>query len=120
MSFHDNHINAKFGITEVFIHTGFTQNLLEKLYQRAAFSLDGEDNVIRKYATHDIILIFNNQLSSPSRIYQFLKFLDQDVNKHNFIESNLCDEKELFPSILSKNFILITPRILSKAVYSPK
>ncbi len=119
MSFQDNYIIAKFDIAEVFIHEGFTQNLLEKLYQRAVFSLDGEDNVIHKYATHDIILIFNNQLPSPSRIYQFLKFLDQYVKKNSFIQNNLCEEKELFPSILLKNFILLTPKILLKAVYNP-
>ena len=120
MSYQNNYINEKFDIAEVYIHEGFTQLLLEKLYQRAAFTLDGEDNVIQKHATHDMILTFNNQLPSPSRIYQFLKFLDQNVkSKDNFIQSNLCEEKELFPSILSKNFILITNRILLKTVYQP-
>ena len=119
MSFQDNYVNSKFDIAEVFIHEGFTQILLERLYHRAAMSLDGEDNVIQQYASHDMIIIFNNQLPSPSRIYQFLKFLNKDVNQKNFIHSNLCDEKELFPSILTKNFILITRKILLKAVHKP-
>ncbi|MBA3237171.1 MAG: hypothetical protein H0T62_02330 [Parachlamydiaceae bacterium] len=120
MSSQDHYIQAKFGIDEIFIHEEFTNTLLEKLKQRAAFSLDGEDNVVQKYAMHDMILIFRNELPSPSLIYRFLKFLDQDVGKANFIKSNiLCDENELFPSIKIKNYILITPRILLKEMNNP-
>lgn len=120
MSSQDNYANAKFGIDEIYIHGGLPSNLLEKIHQRAVFSLDAEDNIVQKYASHDMILIFHKQVPSPSLIYRFLKFLNQDVNKENFIESNtLMNEEELFSAIKSKTFVLVTPRTLAKETYSP-
>lgn len=116
----NNYAHAKFGIDEIYFHEGLTNCLLEKLYQRALFSLDAEDNIIQKFVSHDIILIFNKQIPTPSLIYRFLKFLDQDVKKENFIKSNtLLNEDELFSAIKSKKFILVTHRILLKETYCP-
>lgn len=120
MSFQDNYAHAKFGIDEIYIHEGFASNLLEKLHQRAVFCLDAEDSIVQKYVSHDMILVFNKQVPSPSLIYRFLKFLDQDAGKKSFIESNtLLNEEELFPTIKLKKFVLITHRILLKQTYSP-
>ena len=72
------------------------------------FSLDAEDSIVQKYASHDMILIFYKQVPSQSLIYRFLKFLDQDVYKDSFIKSNtLLNEEELFPTIKSKKFVLV-------------
>jgi hypothetical protein len=120
MTFQENYIHTKFGIDEIYIHDGLSDNLLEKLYQRAVLSLDAEDPIIQKYASHDILLIFHKLAPSQSLIYRFLKFLDQDKNKDDYIQSNLLiNEEELFSAIKSKKFILITPRTLVKETYSP-
>ncbi|MEI8125824.1 MAG: hypothetical protein WCG42_08720 [Parachlamydiaceae bacterium] len=120
MSSQDNYVHAKFGIDEIYIHQGFTYSLLEKLHQRAVFSLDGEDNIVQKYTSHDMILIFHNQVPSQSLIYRFIKFVDQDVDKENFIKSNtLLNEEELFLTIKSKKFVLITSKILLKEICTP-
>lgn len=120
MSPQDNYVHAKFGIDEIYIHEGFTCGLLEKLHQRAVFSLDAEDNIVQKYTSHDMILIFHNRVPSQSLIYRFLQFLDQKADKESFIKSNtLLNEEELFSTIKSKKFILVTHRILLKEIYSP-
>jgi hypothetical protein len=120
MTSQDNYAHAKFGIDEIYIHEGFTYSLLEKLHQRAVFSLDAEDNIVQKYTSHDMILIFHKQVPSQSLIYRFLKFVNQDVDKENFIKSNtLLNEEELFSTIKSKKFVLVTHRILLKEIYSP-
>lgn len=120
MSFQENYAYAKFGIDEIYMHEGFTNILLEKLHQRAVYSLDGEDTIVQKYVFHDMILVFHNQVPSPSLVYRFLKFLDQDAGKENFIKSNtLINEEELFSAIKSKKFVLVTRNILFKETYSP-
>lgn len=120
MSFQDNFNHAKFGIDEVYIHEGLSINLLEKLYQRAVFSLDADDPIIRKHATHDMVLIFHKLVPQPGLIYRYLKFIDQDKNKENYIKSNiLINEEELFSAIKLKKFILITNRTLMKDSYNP-
>ena len=120
MTLQDNYVHAKFGIDEIYIHEGFTQGLLEKLYQRAALSLDAEDNIALKHGSHDMVLVFYNQVPNQSLIYRFLKFLDQHADKENFIRSNtLLNEEELFGVIKSKKFILVTSRILVKKTHIP-
>lgn len=120
MSF-DNYAHTQFGIDEVYIHEGFALNLLEKLQQRAALSLDAEDNIVLNHASHDMILIFYKRVPSQYLIYKFLKFLDQHDDKENFIKSNtLLNEEELFSAIKSKNFVLVTPKILPKENHSPR
>ena len=120
MSFYDNYALAKFGIDEIYVHKGLSDNLLEKLYQRAVFCLDAEESVIQKYVSHDIVLIFYNQVPSQGVIYRFLKFLDQDRNKEDFIKSNtLINEDELFSAIKSKKFVLVTHKTLVKETYIP-
>lgn len=115
MSCQDNYALAKFGIDEIYIHEGLTGVLLEKLAQRAVFSVDGENPVVKKCVTHDMVLIFHHRVPSQSVIYRFLEFLSKDVNKESFIESNtLVNEEELFLAIKSKKFVLITNRILLK------
>lgn len=120
MSSQDNYAHAKFGIDEIYIHEGLSYSLLEKLHQRAVFSLDAEDPIIQKYVSHDIVLIFRNLAPSQSLIYRFLKFLDQDKNRENFIKFNtLINEEELFSAIKSKKFVLVTHRNLVKETYTP-
>ncbi len=120
MSPQDNYAHAKFGIDEIYIHEGFTHSLLEQLQRRAVFSLDAEDTIVQKYASHDMILIFRNQVPSQSLIYRFLKFINHDEDKENFIKSNTLDDVEdLFSTMKSKKFVLITHRILLKETYSP-
>lgn len=120
MSSQNHYALAKFGIDEIYIHEGFTYSLLEKLHQRAVFSLDAEDNSVQKYASHDMILIFHNRTPNQSLICRFLKFLDQDENRENFIKSNtLINEEELFSAIKSKNFVLVTHRALVKETHTP-
>jgi hypothetical protein len=120
MSFQDNHIHAKFGIDEVYIHQGLSYNLLEKLYQRAVLTLDAEDPIIQKYASHDMVLIFHKLAPEHSLIYRFLKSIDQHENREHYIKSNtLINEEELFSAIKSKKFILVTHRTLVKETYSP-
>lgn len=112
---HDNYAHAKFGIDEIYINEKFTASLLEKLHQRAVYSLDAEDIIVHKYVAHDMVLIFHKRTPNPSLIYRFLKFLDQDVDKENFIKSNtLFNEDELFASVKSKEFVLITNKNLLK------
>lgn len=119
MSPQDNYVLAKFGIDEIYIHDRFAYILLEKLHQRAVFSLDAEDNIIQKYTSHDMILIFHNKVSSRHLIYRFLEFVNKDVNKESFIKSHtLLNEDELFSTIKSKKFVLITHRNLLKETYS--
>jgi len=116
----DNYAHAKFGIDEIYIHPGLSQNLLEKLDQRAFFSLDAEDSIIKKHISLDMILIFYKQAPTQNLIYRFLKFFDQDPYKENFIKSNtLINEEELFLAIKSRNFVLITHKILPKETYIP-
>ena len=107
---------AKFGINELYFHKKFPLNLMDKLYQRAAFTLDAEDTVAQKSAPCDMILIFYRQVPSASLIYRFLKQLNQDANRERFIESNtLLNEDELFQAIKAKQFVLVTPRAILKA-----
>lgn len=116
----DNYAHVKFGIDEVYIHEGFPYNLLEKLHQRAILSLDAEDDIVLKHASHDMILIFHNRVPNQNLIYRFLEFFDKNVDKANYIKSNtLINEEELFMAIKSKKFILVTHRILLKETYSP-
>ncbi|MBX9923636.1 MAG: hypothetical protein K2Y01_05950 [Rhabdochlamydiaceae bacterium] len=120
MSDQNNYIHTKFGIDEIYIHKGLSCDLLEKLHQRAAISLDIEDPIILKYTSHDMVLIFYNQVPSASLTYRFLKFLHQDKNRENFITSNtLINEEELFSAIKSKKFILVTRRNLVKKMHVP-
>jgi|GEM_PF-2274677 len=120
MSYQDNHVLKKFGIDEIYIHDGLSYDLLQKLYQRALFSLDAEDPNILKHVSHDMILIFHHVIPSQSTIFRFLKFLSQDLNKENFIKSNtLINEDELYSAIKSKQFILVTQRTLIKENYTP-
>jgi hypothetical protein len=120
MSFQNNYILKKFGIDEIYIHKGLSYDLLEKLNQRSVFTLDAEDPLVQKYASHDMILIFYKQAPGSSLIRRFLKFLDQDENKQNFIKSNtLINEQELYSAIKSKKFGLITHRTLVKEIYNP-
>lgn len=116
----DNYAHAKFGIDEIYFHEGFPYSLLEKLHRRAEFSLDAGDNIVQKYASHDMILIFHNRIPNPSLIYRFLQFLSHYNDKENFIESNtLLNEEELFSAIKSKKFVLVTHRNLVKETYIP-
>jgi hypothetical protein len=120
MSTQDNYMLAKFGIDEIYFHENLAHNLLEKLQQRAVLSLDAEDNIVQKHVSHDMILIFYKQVPSQNLIYRFLKHLDQDVKKTNFIESNtLLNEEEFYSATKSKTFVLVTHRMLSKGVYHP-
>lgn len=120
MSSPDNYILAKFGIDEIYIHEEFSDNLLHKLHQRAVFSLDAADNIVLKHASHDMILIFHNRVPSQSFIYRFLKFFDDYGDKENFINSNtLLNTEELFSAIKSKDFVLVTHRILLEKINSP-
>ena len=116
----ENYLLEKFGISEIYFHKGFTSHLLEKLFRQSEYSLDGEDNIALKYASHDILFIFNKQVQSSSIIYRFLKTLAQDKNRDNFIESNtLINEGELFAAIKSKTFVLVTPQVIVKDTYVP-
>jgi hypothetical protein len=120
MSTQDNYMLAKFGIDEIYFHENLAHNLLEKLQQRAVLSLDAEDNIVQKHVSHDMILIFYKQVPSQNLIYRFLKHLDQDVKKTNFIESNtLLNEEEFYSATKSKTFVLVTHRMLYKGVYHP-
>ncbi len=120
MSSQDNYAHAKFGVDEVYVHEGFTYDLLEKLQQRALLSLDAEDKIVLKHASHDIVLVFYNRVPNQSLIYRFLAFFDQDTDKENFIKSNtLLNEEELFSTIKARKFVLITRKILLKKAYSP-
>lgn len=116
----DNDAYAKFGIDEIYIQKSFPQSLLEKLHQRALFTLDAESLVVRKYASHDMVLIFHKQVPSQSLIYRFLEFLDQDPKKADFIKFNtLLNEEELFSTTKSKKFALVTNRIIPKEMHQP-
>lgn len=118
MSSQGDYAHAKFGIDEIYFHEVFTYSLLEKLNQRALFSLDAENKIVQKYASHDMVLIFHNHVPNHSRIYRFLEFLDRKADKESFIKSNiLFNEEELFSAIKSKKFVLITYRVLIKENY---
>jgi hypothetical protein len=116
----ENYLLAKFGIDEIYFHKNLDYSLLEKLHQRAADSFDGDHHIVQKHVSHDMILIFYKQVATASIIYRFLKLLDQDPNKESFIENNtLLNEEELFAALKSKQFILVTKRILHKNIATP-
>lgn len=116
----ENYLLEKFGISEIYFHPDFADNLLEKLFRQSEYTLDGEDNIALKYASHDIIFIFNKQVQSSSIIYRFLKALDQDKKRDNFIESNtLLNENELLAALKLKNYVLVTRKVLVKETYDP-
>lgn len=120
MSLQDNCMHEKFGIDEIYIHSELSNNLLDKLYQRSVFSLDAEDSIVRKFASHDMVLIFHKLAPKQSLIYRFLEFIHQDKNRDIYIKNNiLINEEELFLAIKSKKFILVTHRTLEKETYSP-
>lgn len=115
MNFQENDAHLQFGIDEIYFHDSLHYDLLEKLYQRAIVTLDGEDNIVLKHASHDMILVFHTKSPNHNLIYRFLKFLDQLKDRENYITSNtLFNEEELFSAIKSKKFALITPRLLIK------
>jgi len=107
-------VHTKFGIDEIYIHKGLDQNLLNKLTQRAEKTLDASDTIIKKHASADMILIFYKKIPTQNLIYRFLEFLDQNPNKDSFLKDNtLLNEEELFAAIKLKNFVLITPKVLT-------
>ncbi len=121
MSLQDSNVHAQFGIDEIYFHTGFTCNLLEKLQQRAILSLDIDDTIVQKHVSQDMVMIFHKRIPSQNLIYRFLQFLHQHVDKTNFIKSNtLLNEDELFSAIRLKKFVLVTHKILPKTIHSPK
>lgn len=117
MSLENNYMHSKFGIDEVYIHEGFTNELLEKLYRRAMLTLDAEDPIVLKFASHDMILIFHNKIPNRNLIHRFLQFLNQSKDKEDYITSNtLLNEEELYSAVESKTFVLITHRILVEKI----
>lgn len=120
MSFHEHYAQSKFGIDEVYIHDGLAIDLLNKLYQRAEFTLDGDDNIIKTHVGYDMVLVFNKQVPSDSMIRRFVKLVDQDPQKAEFLRSNtLLNVDELFSAIKSKTFVLVTHRTLVKENHCP-
>ena len=115
----ENHFHTKFGIQEIYFHKGFPYDLLEKLHYRAVYALDAEDKIAKRYITYDMILIFQKQVPTHSQIYRFIESLDKFANKQDFIDANtLLNEDELLSAIKSKNFVLVTHRILLKQTHS--
>lgn len=107
-----DYILAKFGIDEIYFHQGLPSDLLQKLYQRAILSLDGEDPVVQQYAAFEMILICHKQTPTPGLVYRLLKTLKGNAE---FIRLNtLLNEEELFSAIKSKNYVLVTNKILIK------
>ncbi|MEX1012094.1 MAG: hypothetical protein WD595_04790 [Waddliaceae bacterium] len=120
MLFQDDYVHAKFGIDEIYLHEKISSNLLHKLHQRAIFSVDTESATVQKYASHDMILVFYKQNPTQSLVYRLLKFLDQYEKKQEFINFNIIeDESELFATVKSKKYVLITYQTLSKESYIP-
>lgn len=116
----ENYLHSKFDIDEVYFYEGLTADLLEKLNQRAVFSLDAEDPIVLKHVSYNMILIFHKRAPNRNLIYRFLKALDEDKDKENYRKSNtLFDEEDFFSIIKSKKFVLVTHRILSKETYDP-
>jgi hypothetical protein len=110
-----NYLLDKFGIDEIYFSKKMSDAFLQKFYHRALLCMDGEDNIVLKYASHDMILVFYKNAPTPSLIYRFLKFFDQYHAKEDFIESNtLLDEEELFSTVKTKNFVLLTSKVLLK------
>lgn len=111
----ENFLQMKFGINELYIYEEFEPSILDKLCQRAALTLDGEDNVIKNHLSNDMILVFNKKTPSCSVIYQFLKYLDTYSKKADFIESNALsrdEAKEIFTVMKSKQYVLLTKKKL--------
>jgi hypothetical protein len=110
-----NNLHKKYGIDEIYVHPGLVYDTLEKLQHRAEFCIDGEDNIVQKHVSHDLVLIFYKKPPSKSFIYRFLADLDKMVNKSDYIHSNtLLNEEDFFEAIKSKSFVLITHRNLIK------
>lgn len=117
MSSQNDYLHEKFGIDEIYFHPSFPYELLEKLHQRAAFSLDAENSIVQKYTRNDMILIFYKTIPSQSLICRFIEALERNVDKENFIRSNtLINQEELFSAIKSKKFVLVTHKVLVKEV----
>ena len=118
---YDDNPHTKFGIDEVYINKEFAINLMDKLQQRAVFSLDSDDNIVHKNVSHDMILIFHKKVPSKNLIYRFLEFLHQYPSKEDYVKSNtlLNDEEELFAAIKLQKFVFVTHKTLSKETYSP-
>jgi len=113
-------MHTKFGIDEIYFLMTCTDSLLEKLYQRAFLSLDGEDKIVSRHLSHTIILISRKELPKQTLLYRFIEHLDKDVFKENYIKENtLLNEEELFSAIKSKKFILMTHKNISKKMYAP-
>jgi len=106
-------LHSQFGIDEIYFHEDLDYALLEKLHSRAMLSLDCSDNVVQKYTSHDMILVFSRQAPNNSIIYRFLESLDKYPGKKDFIKDNtILNQKELFDSVKTKNFVLVTHRNL--------
>ncbi len=114
------HLLEKYGISEIYFHPNLDINLLEKLFRQSEFTVDGEDNIVQKYVSHDILFIFHHQVQSEPIIRRFLKALYEDKNRDHFIKDNtLLNENELFAAIKSKSYVLVTHRTLVKETYIP-
>lgn len=106
--------HTQFGIDDICVHKALDFNLLKKLQRRAEITLDLTDNIVLKYVTYDMILIFHKRIPSQSLIYKFLKLLSQNPDKLSYLESHtLLNEAELFEAIKSKTFALVTYSDLS-------
>lgn len=113
-------MHTKFGIDEIYFLMTCTDNLLEKLHQRAFLSLDGEDKIVSRYLSHTLILISHKGLPKPTLLYRFIEHLNKDISKENYIKENtLLNEEELFSAIKSKKFVLMTHKNISKEMHTP-
>lgn len=107
--------HTQFGIDEVYIITGIDEPVIKKLQQRSELTLDSTDNIIKNNAAYDMIFIFYKRVANKSLLYRFLEFLKKNPDKEKDFKNlyELINPEEIFETIKTKKYVLVSTRDLS-------
>lgn len=107
--------HVQFGIDEVYIIEGLDKSVLKKLQQRADYTLDSTDTVVKNNASYDMIFIFHKRVANTSFLYRFLEFLQKNPSKEKDFKKlyELINPEEIFEAVKSKKYVLVSIRDLT-------